>query len=215
MRPLRVTAELGGPIALPGGPLALDALLAWAVCAREGHPQPVDEIKPVEIPVQREPGGRFHMCSFSVGEVEEYEQRWVNRRFPLTEAQGFAGAKLKRIQVSAGPCKSFRLPLETAHMRDDRLTWWCIGDAEAISALLPLVTHLGKRRAVGNGRVVRWTVEKCETWGEGFPVVLNGQPLRPLPPDWPGLADDVAQEYRTISYPYWDRRHEQLCAVPA
>lgn len=211
--PLQVTATLGGAIALPNFPLALDALLAWAVCAGEGMLAPVDGIRPVHIPVALAPGGRFHLASFSLAAWEGFENRWVNRRFPLPEAQNMGAPSLKRILLSGGPCKSFRLPLETGHLRDDRLTWYCRGDRARVAELLQRVTHLGKRRGVGYGQVLRWEVAGCETW-PGFPVVREGRPLRPLPPDWPGLAADVAREWRGLTYPYWVRAAEVECAVP-
>lgn len=81
-----------------------------------------------------------------------------------------------------------------------------------VRELLALVTHLGKRRAVGLGRVERWEVLPCEPW-EGFPVLRDGRPLRPLPTDWPGLVEyDLG--LRTLSYPYWDSSRRVECAVP-
>jgi hypothetical protein len=212
--PLAITARLQGAVALPYGPLALDSLLAAAVARRDGIPPALSpaEVQPIEIPVEREPGGRFHLASFSVSETECIERRWVNRRFPLAEAQAMGDAKLRRILISAGPCKSYRLPLETRHMVDDELRWWCIGEREEIEPLLAITSYIGKKRGVGRGRVVRWTVEPCELW-DGFPVVRDGKPLRPLPPDWPGL-DDPAMAYRTLTYPYWIHAEEKLCAVP-
>jgi CRISPR type IV-associated protein Csf3 len=166
----------------------------------------------IEIPVQREPGGRFHLASLGEAEFEMFERRFVNRRFPLPEAQAIGEPKLRRILLSGGPSKNYRIPMETGHLRDDLITWWCVGDREEIGDLLPHVSHLGKRRAVGLGRVREWRVDPCEAW-PGFPVVRDGRALRPLPTDWPGL-DQPALAYRTLTYPYWERAREELCAVP-
>lgn len=214
MIPLAVTARLSGGISMPGGGIALDALLAAAVAVRDGlPPASVAGVLPIEIPVQREPGGRFHLASWSVSAWEEHELRWLNRRFPLAEAQGLAAPSLRRIHIATGPCKSFRLPLETGHLVDDQLRWWCVGEDAAIRDLLGLVSHLGKRRAVGAGRVRDWTVAPCEPWGDGFPVVRDGRALRPLPADWPGLVSpDVG--YGCLTYPYWRRSDEEMCALP-
>jgi CRISPR type IV-associated protein Csf3 len=173
-----------------------------------------DDPPPIEIPVQREPEGSFHLCSFSVSEPEVHENRWVNRRFPIPEAQLMAGPKLRRIDIRAGAQKSYRLPLETCHLKDDTIRWWCIGEPAEIEELLQLIGYLGKRRGVGLGAVRSWVVEAYEPWGDGFPVVRDGYPLRPLPPDWPGLAEDTVTAYRTITFPYWQHTREELCAVP-
>lgn len=211
--PLRITALLGSGTALPYGPLALDALLAWAVAAREGFMAPVDGYREIEIPVAREPGGRFHLASFSCGEVVAHEASWVNRRFPVPEAQALAEPGFRRIQINAGAQKSYRIPLELQHFRDQRLTWFALGDGDRIADLLSLVTHIGKRRGVGHGWVREWRVEPCEPW-PGFPVLRDGQPMRPLPLDWPGLAEDAERRYCRATYPYWRRVDEVACAVP-
>lgn len=213
MNPLSVTAVLNGPIALPGGPIALDALLAATIAQRDGLPPactPAD-VRPIEIPVAREPDGRFHLASFSSCAVEAFENRFVNRRFPLAEAQVFADERLRTFRITAGSTKSYRIPLECRHLRGDELRWWCIGDECEIRALLDLVSHLGKKRSVGLGRVASWLVEPCDPW-DGFPVVRDGRALRTLPPDWPGLVDPPLG-YRCLTYPYWLHEKEELCAI--
>jgi hypothetical protein len=196
--------------------MALDGLLAAAVCLREGVIEPVrvEELRPVEIPVAKEPGGRFHLASFSVGDFERFGPRWVNRRFPIAEAQAMGAPQLRRIPISGGPCKSYRIPLEAGHVRNDVLAWYALGDRDAIAEILSAVSHLGKRRGVGLGRVVGWDVDRCEPW-PGFPVVSpEGKPLRTLPLDWPGLVDPE-QGFRVCTFPYWRREAEELCAVVA
>lgn len=215
MTPLHVVAHLAGPVCLPTRHLALDGLLAWAIAARDGLAPPAvaSDCKPIEIPIAREPDGRFHLCSHGCCEVEGYEHRWLNRRFPLTEAQEMGCPKLRRVLLKGGPCKSYRLPLETLWMVDDRVEWWCLGDSDAIAKLLDEVGYIGKKRATGLGKVASWAVEPCAPWGDGFPVVRDGAPLRPLPLDWPGLVEP-AQAFQCLSYPYWDHTAEELCAVP-
>lgn len=217
-RPLRVTAELAGRLSLPGGPLALDALLGWAVCAAEDAPPALrpEDLRPVEIPVMRSACGRFHLASFSLHAFDHYGIRWINRRFPIPEAQGMAAPSLRRIDVQSGPCKSYRIPIEAGHLEGDEMTWFAVGDAERVRTLIALVTHLGKRRAVGLGRVVRWSVEECESWGEGFPIVSpQGRALRTLPADWPGLSPETERGYRVLTMPYWQRENEELCVMAA
>lgn len=213
MTPLAVTAHLRGRISLPGGPLALDAMLASVVAMRAQLPHPSDELVPIEIPVEREPSGRFHLCSFSEAAFEDYSVQWVNRRFPIAEAQAFGEPRLKRLDITTGPAKSYRIPLETGHLEHDRLRWWCIGDAAQIEDLLSQVHYLGKKRAVGLGAVHRWTIAAAQLW-DGFPVVRDGMPLRPLPVDWPGLSEEAPRTLRALTYPYWLHTARQVCAAP-
>lgn len=215
MEPIRITATLDGPIALPSRQLAIDGLLAWAAAQREQLPPPscAEDCTPLEIPITREPGGQFHLASFALYELERADHRWTNRRFPIEEAQMMGNSKLRRVLLSGGPTKSFRIPLETWWLTRDRIDWYAIGDPNEVEDLLGWVGYLGKRRAVGLGRVRAWSVEQCEPWGDGFPVVRDGKALRTLPLDWPGLVDP-AEGLRCLSYPYWSHAAEVRCAVP-
>lgn len=216
MEPLRVVAHLsglGGPLSMPDGYIHLDALLAFAVCLRDEIPPALSsaELVPIEIPVAREPEGRFHLCSASISAWDQMERRYTQRRFPIDLAPVLTD--MKRVNLAAGAQKNFRVPLEAGRVVGDMLTWFLVGDREGVRALLSLVSHLGKRRGVGLGKVARWDVEPCEPWGDGFPVVLDGKPLRHLPLDWPGLDAPGVRE-GNLSYPYWLRETETLIACP-
>lgn len=212
MIPLHIVAELSSPLYLSGGWLALDALLASQIALRRGLVAlDAESCVPIEIPVQREPGGRFHLCSVAFPDVAVHELQHTHRRPVIEEAQRFGDARLKRIDIATGANKAYRIPRPVQHC--ERIEWWCVGAADVIEDLLATVSHLGKRRAVGLGRVERWTVQECVPWGDGFPVVRDGNALRPLPADWPGLVDPQLS-YMTLSYPHWDHAREELCACP-
>ncbi len=211
MTALEIKAKLAGPVALPEHPIALDALLAYAVCLRDEIPlatTPAD-IVPIEIPIEREPAGRFHLASVGFYEIDCAEKRHIHKRAPMEQFQSLG--TVRRVQITAGPNKSYRIPFELLHMVDDTITWWCCGDGGEIEALLSLVHYLGKKRSVGHGKVVRWTIEAMEPW-EGFPLVRDGKPLRNLPADWPGVRGELA--YANLTYPYWRRDSEEVCWCP-
>jgi hypothetical protein len=221
--PLRVTASLASDLANPERPPALDALLAYARCLSEAR-EPPDPTKPVprvdlSDVLALSPCGRICLCSFGLAEVEQRVRgRFTNRRFPIAEAQAMSHPKFTRVGLTGGPCKSFRIPIETGWLRGDEVVWFCVGDAERVRELLAWITHLGKRRGVGLGKVARWDVEPCDPaangWGEGFPVVRDGRALRHLPLDWEG-AREADQGYAVVTYPYWERDREELCLVPS
>lgn len=212
MVPLHVVAEMRTGFTMPLTPVALDGLLAAVVAQRRGlvPPRVGSDCEPIEIPIQREPDGRFHLASFGQYECDASEVRYVNRRAPIEEYQARGVAKIRRVLLKGGVDKSYRIPHEITYA--PRIEWWCIGDRDAISDLLGDVSHLGKRRAVGRGRVERWSVDPCETW-PGFPVVRAGRALRTLPADWPGLASPRLR-MSTLTYPYWDYAAEEMCACP-
>lgn len=213
---LIITCRMLGAICIPDGQIALDGLLAAAVVMVTGQPPALTpkDCAPVEIPVQREPGGRFHLASFALFDVERHAVGWTNRRFPLEQAQEIGDPKLRRINLSTGPCKSYRIPRAQSYLRDGVITWYAIGAAEPIRELLAHIGYLGKKRSVGLGRVVpgSWLVEPCDPW-DGFPVVRDGHPLRALPSDWHGLTE-YEPAYRTLTYPYSDRARLMPCAIP-
>jgi CRISPR type IV-associated protein Csf3 len=217
--PLEVTAILWGRLILPSvGYVHLDALLAWAAWARSGEPPALDEthLQQIEIPVQRSACGRYHLASASKCDVRQREKRWLNKRFPVEYWQALgAGKSASRIQTSSGPSKGFRIPMEAQHLEGHRIAWWCVGERAEIEALLQLVTHVGRRRAVGEGEVREWRVEPCEPWGPGFPVVdVEGRPLRHLPLGDALVTGEHVPRIGTLTYPYFAKWTEEPIAAP-
>lgn len=201
MIPLRVTARLDGLLHLDIGYIHMDALLAERAWMLSGDPPATtpEEIVRYEIPVAHEPGGRFHLASASIGGYERMERRHIVRRSPMAEAQALGA--MANVSIKSGSHRDFRFPLEVGHLRADTLAWYAVGDEAEVRRLLRWVTHLGRRRAVGLGKVVEWVVEPCEPW-EGFPVLgPGGAALRHLPLDWPGLGAH-ARRYGRLTYPY-------------
>jgi CRISPR type IV-associated protein Csf3 len=210
MMPVHVTAHLGGPLRLPHGWISLDALLGAAICMRDGITPSmqgeglIDLAPEIGKVLARSECGRLWLASWSVGEPESYERRWTNRRPPIAEAQAMGNAKVKTISVGGGHMKAMHKPAEAIHFRHDRLDWYAMGDVAEIEGLLELIVSLGAKRNAGDGAVRRWQVRECAPWAPGFPCVLDGQPLRPLPLDWPGVDQSkIALDFMALSPPYW------------
>lgn len=219
MKPLHIVATIRGAIAAQSTRLMLDSLLMAAVARRDGlEPLPPGHRGPTElaIPIAKSECGRVYLATQGMARDGQHEMRFKNRRFPIAEAQLLGEAKLKRINLMGGPSRSYRIPLDTVHVENGEMEWWAVGDAQAVEDLLAgWVGYLGHRRAVGLGKVMHWHVEECEPWENGFPVVRNGWPMRPLPIDWPGLVADVEQAFSNTLPPYWRRAEEEVCAVPS
>jgi hypothetical protein len=216
MTPLRVTAHLGSHITLRSGMLGLDSLLIKAACRRDGLPNHETaremnggDLPDVPIPIALEPCGRFYLASIAVAAWDVKEMRFKNKRSPKQFV-----SNLTRVKTIAGTGagKDLRIPYETGWVRGDRLEWSCMGDADAIRALLATVTHVGAHRGAGSGKVLRWLVEPCDAW-EGFPVLRDGVPMRPLPYDYDGLSGAVVG-YAVLKPPYQEAWREELCAIP-
>ena len=216
MSSLVIVAKISGAVAMPWHPTSLDSLLMAAVAVQDNLPPlafvPEDERKEVEIPLDRTNG--IYLCTTAIYSREVHERRWLNRRFPVAEAQMFGSPKVRRINMSAGACRSYRMPLETVHLENDEMMWFARGDLAKIEELLLSVCYIGKKRSVGLGKVLSWQVGEVEPW-DGFPVVRDGQPLRPLPLEWPGIAATARRDYRVLVPPYYERWREQECVVPS
>lgn len=216
VEPLRVTAIL-----LEGyvgrRPPMLDGLLT-DVYAKLVHllpPHCETDILPIEIPIPWSPCGKVRMCSSGVASVVAHDVRHKQRSAPVIQYARLGNSKITKIDEAAGEDKRFRVPYSNNLIEEHRIDWLCIGDREMISGLLRHVTALGRFRCVGNGRIREWLVEQCDTWGEGFPIIRDGKPMRPLPLDTPGLVAPFKRAFATVRTPYWFHAREELVAVPA
>ena len=68
--------------------------------------------------------------------------------------------------------KSFRIPIETAHLRDDRITWYCASATARIPARLR-GSRTGQAPAAST-RAYAGEVEPCAPWARA-PVIRDGQ----------------------------------------
>lgn len=215
MKPIRVVARLSSPI-VAGDALHLDALLQAAVARRDGLLPLTSQAAALnapdlEIPIERSSCGRYYLCTTMLGNVVAREKSFIIRRFPVAQAVAFAEPKLRRINLSTGPTKNIRIPIELCHV--DTPTWYAIGDPERVRELLTWITGLGRRRAVGHGAVISWTVEPHDDPWPGFPVLgPDGEALRNLPLDTPGLGLHVPR-FGNLRPPYWLRATEEPIAA--
>ncbi|BDZ52460.1 hypothetical protein GCM10025867_47010 (plasmid) [Frondihabitans sucicola] len=86
------------------------------------------------------------------------------------------------------------------------LTWYVVGDADRIGAMLRSVRAIGRRRTTGEGAVRHWSVEPMD--GDPWRVLHLGtgdELIRPCPVD---VADDLGVDYRLGFYairpPSWN-----------
>lgn len=108
-----------------------------------------------------------------------------------------------RISMSGGRYRAYRMPLVYRHALT--VHWHVVGDREAVTRLLELVTHLGKKPSMGWGAVMEWVVEPCaEDWSV---TGRDGQLMRPVP--------HAAGLLYGIRPPYWLPSHQVPCALPS
>lgn len=197
MQNLKITAYMQtGKVATTDLFLPLDSILAetWIY---ENHPEVLEisqsSIKPEELIVAELPfekrgeGDKWYWaCSFACGKPKAEERIYWHKRFDFDLGIKYIdfGNRRGKVDVKSGQYKNYRMPIITYLI--PKLEWYAVGDRAEIERLLSGVTHIGKKRSQGFGRVSRWTVKE---WPEDL------SSLRAIP--------DPEGEEMGIRPPYW------------
>ena len=213
--PLRVTAHLRAPVAFDRDDgLRLDGALSWVVVAlTTGLPPPeafagVERGVHVDIPVPiadtELAGWRIAQCSDAALPPVAAEVVRRRRKKPHPEAMA-----LSKVQTTGGPWKALDIPV--ASWAAPTLTWWLLGDAERLRALLRELHAIGRGRAGGLGHVDAWSIDDdpaaVDLWRErALPVADHAEAARL----YPGRA---VRETR-VRLPYWHIHTRALAACP-
>jgi len=227
--PLRVRAHLATGIAqaAPWG-IALDGLLAsqlWedhkASCREigRGYTRALESIDPpdLDLPLARcEPtGGPWHWaatCAWPENPGRLDVHTWTGR-VDARELEQVASALPKTVSSRQGRYRARRMPLLVTPCTS--VLWHAVGDVDRISELLDQVVSIGKKRATGEGHVLRWEV----TAAPDLDVVTashlhaDGTLGRTVPDSCHHLAaptDDGGRGRAGVRPPYMhpDRQHE-------
>lgn len=78
--------------------------------------------------------------------------------------------------ISSGALKAYDLAFPTSFARE--LTWYALGDRNAVSALLRNIVAIGGKRGTGSGTVERWSVEVID--GDRS-IINDGRLMRRMP----------------------------------
>lgn len=217
MIPLKVTAEIGGSVASYDGRIQLDAILEHVAWRRAGRPtaEMGAPAMTFQIPLAKlgAPGLWVWRCSEGEAEWVGGDLTHYTRQFPTERSRALRKGE-RKVNVGAGPCKSFRLPLPLLLARE--VVWHAVGDLEAVAEMLSVITHIGKKHNVGHGQVKRWRVEEAEE--DRSLIREDGSPARALPVD---LAEAAGLEVEGLypemvghRPPYWHAERRRPCYLP-
>lgn len=219
MEPCEVIAELSEPIAYYEDGMPLDGLLAWAAyillpsdvreaMGKADHlawPADIDvplarwSIEPLaDTPPELCRDGRLWgwMASYACAEWLSRGTMHVRKRQPQNEYVTWTDAKA--CLPGAGKEKACDIPIPSVSAREVR--WYCIGHREQIRHLIRLVRALGKKRHLGMGTVLRWTVARSSVSPEE--IIAR----RAIPAEGGML--------RAIRAPYWHVSRLVPCRIP-
>lgn len=219
--PLKVTAHLRAGVVCDRW-LPLDAILLYQVCREQLGTQmatlPGGEAKGEDVPMPLAVihSGEmywYYACSWAQPQpwwLAEGKDYW-NKRFDdkFAHLVDFCGRRGK-VLIEQGRYKSYHMPV--FYRVASKVDWYCVGDGGEIARLLSTVTHLGKKRSQGWGRVIRWEVQ---SWPHDWSVWRDGKLTRGVP------ANDVAGKgtfdflHHGLRPSYYRPQNQMLIAMPS
>lgn len=226
-RPLRVTAILanGFVAADPWSP-SIDAILAYAALKvrfgpallnmdphRDGvicEPLPLVRLGLSTWSTGVDGDDWYYACSSPIHAGAEHVSHF-HRRFDDQHERYLDAGKRRLINTKSGRYKSYRL---TAVKRlASSVSWFVLGNGDAIRNLLSQIDAIGKKRAHGDGLVLEWQVqpstdEDAEAWAELATL------CRPVPCSHTSPQPDDLRMYWGIRPPMWLVAHRRLCVMP-
>ncbi len=220
MQPLKISCQIdSGNFVSTDGLLPLDSLLA-AEWIRRNYPEQFfsDGAKggviDAQLPLAEVRMGGVDIWAASVAQYHlygEYTAYWHKRFDDLLAGQYLD--KLKRIDVGSGLYKNYRMPLNV--MIIGEMTWFAVGDLDAVRDLLIGITAIGKKRAYGYGMIAldhgrpAWTVEPwAEDWSIRGP---QGKLMRSIP--WDGVTSGTVRKWG-IKPPFWLPSNQLVAEIP-
>lgn len=220
-RPLKITAIMqDGRLCSSDGWLFFDAILYHAWFAKN-FPDifrgtlPNNKVGHIGLPLRRYDD---HRHASSVGFYKQYgiqTEYWHKKPSAhgrLGENYIDFGKRRGKVNVSSGEYKAYRMP-EVIRLVGD-IEIFAYGNKEKIEDLLTYITHIGKKTAIGWGRVAKWVVEEIE---EDYTDISPYGLARPIPVDQATKEQkSVAHTVRRIAVkpPYWNHRNVKECFVP-
>jgi len=219
---LCITAKLAEPIIDYGDPIAIDGILAYAAWRIIRHvppsmgryhlpPEAAPWVADFRLPLRKTmvepdlpswcnrrlltPTGELWWWSASMAIIEPVRQsKHEIRKRPDTGRMARL-TKSPSINIGAGAVKAYDLAFPTVLV--DQITWYVVGQLDAIRFMLADVTHIGKKRHHGLGRVLSWSVDPHHE--DRTLIDADGNAARHLP------ACLVGEEGESLGLrpPYW------------
>lgn len=206
--PFKLTLYLRTAMVEPAMQKPLDAILSWAAVQRaelQGADDPISVQHDLPLARHETARGWCFKASNLEFDFSNTSRSYLNETKRANIAD-YANAYLQGgltkkpvIDVARGTTKAgfYMHPLRHPH----EITAWGVGDIEALTLLMPYVTHIGKLRRRDCGAVAHWTIDRhrsaLELWSQ-----------RPLPADSPFAKPDThATSMGALVGPYWSRKN--------
>jgi len=207
---VKVTATLGSPVL--GELPFLDALIEYEMAMHHGMADKFE--RAIAIPaygnipspiLRRMIGGQLiPCCSSPIACHADNTVEYISKRLDVGMADCLDDKKRIKVNMTGGAYKSYHLPFPIQSIT--HIVWFAVGDRRGIKKSLHRMTSIGKKRSVGYGRVIDWTIEAVEQDWSWFATTQSGIVLmRPLP-DCNDLPQDMLgarKDYGAVQPPMW------------
>lgn len=198
---------------------ALEEQLGPAFWTQTGHEnydllvplQPVTHVFTREGVVHRETGEPLRITrKYSSASVGTYPNGFVEGVTAWRKRCDFP-TSYGKVDTARGMYKAFDTPL--AYISTPKIVFYAVGNKPEVERLLKTrISHVGKKRSQGYGRIGEITVEDCAV---DYSVFRDDVLQRPIPASgcpW-GFADPV-EAYYAYKPPYWRRGNLTPCFMP-
>lgn len=199
-------------------PPMLDALLEYALSPYHPGAVPrhaVDRALPpppmgaIPIPIVRRQLGPWLVGACSdpiIGVAAADRHEHIARRISVENAGLLAPENRTIVSTSNSWTKSYRLPLRVRTV--EAVCWFAVGNRKGILKALRGIHAIGKKVSIGNGRVLRWEVDRVDADHSWYSPAPDGSGLvlmRTLPVgDWlPGNLVGFRRDFGGVAPPYW------------
>lgn len=215
--PLLVRATMAsGHVPTLDGTLHLDGILAAAVMGSShvGATVGFRERFAVPLPIQlvwvSNQGWPLWAATDLKGEGGGCDAEvYIHRRHPTDRA---TLAAQTAVNTSAGRYRDVRLPLRTRI--EPTLVGWCIGDRDLVADLLTGIEQVGRKGAIGQGRVLGWCVEPADV-DLAWILDRRSVPLEYLAKVGAAALPDRIAPHASWTPPYWDAPRHRPCRLPS
>lgn len=173
--------------------------------------EPLEIINEIPLPIKKAEFNEtdfFYYASCSQFQTKYIYTTILHKHIAINNFKELERPK-KRYDTVRGDFKSYAM--EMVCNPSKWIDFYVNGDEEALSELCAKVDGLGKKRAIGFGRIMRFEISVCkEDLSLGIPDFL----MRPIPIDYFTKPLNLAQGMVAYRPPYWAKHNYRRCYLP-
>jgi len=127
----------------------------------------------------------------------------------------YLDSKKRKFYITKGDFKYYSITFIQNNSPD--CFFYCNGDLEKLSFLLERLDFLGKKRAIGKGKVLSFSINSLDKDHSFFHPKFNIN--RPIPIEFTEMLDlphNFNSQVAVLAYkiPYWNKKNHKVCLAP-